>query len=788
MIHPVRADGASGLDAAGDAVHLAARLQQAAEPGTILVSGAIVRTAGARLSATLLPPMLLRGLAAPVAVSELTGVAPELTRLEAAGAATLAPFVGRTEEQMILAEAMADARAGRGSAVALAGEAGIGKSRLIQEFARHGLLDVAVHEATCLRWREAVGFHPLRPLLRGLLLLDAAAPAEEAHARIAAVLAAWPEAARDADALAAVLDFSPSAAWRALDPKARRRRMVAVTVELLARLAEAAPALLVVDDLHWADAETLEVLGALAARAGTLSMLLVLGWRPEFADALARQPAVLVLPLGPLDPADAAELAARLLDDADMAEAQRLARRAAGNPLFIETQAAARREQGTAASLPDSVRALLGARIDRAGAHEKRLMEAMATHGEPASLELMAELAELAMADAADAAASLTARRLAVAEGVGAAATLACAHALIQEVTYADMTRARRRVLHARTLHVLERRAGDTVEPLAETLARHARLAEDFPRLVRFARMAGRRAAARNANTEAVYFYTDALDALGRMPGADPVLAVDLRFDVRQPLYRMGRIAELRARLEEAAVFAEALGDAKRLGELYVFMSHHAWLAGAHDAALSAAERVDRLAEREGDAALALRAVFQRGLALFGLERCAESASCMARVAAACETPELVGRYGLDRWLAVTALAYQVRALADLERFEEAGPVLEAARAKADAAVNPFSMIFVDVAEGWMLYRRRKPEAALEPLSRALAACERAEADLMRPVAESFLGAALVAAGREQEGRPHLERAVADAERMGFLFQQPLRVRLLEGAMGPPVT
>lgn len=78
-----------------------------------------------------------------------------------------------------------------------------------------------------------------------------------------------------------------------------------------------------------------------------------------------------------------------------------------------------------------------------------------------------------------------------------------------------------------------------------------------------------------------------------------------------------------------------------------------------------------------------------------------------------------------------------------------------------------------------MLYRRREPQGAIGPLSRALAACERAEADLMRPVAQSFLGAALVACGRAEEGRPHLERSVADAAAMGFLFQQPLRVRLL---------
>jgi class 3 adenylate cyclase len=667
MIHAVRAGGASGLDAAGDAVHLAARLQQAAEPGKTLVSGTIVRAAGARLSATPLPPMLLRGLAAPVAVSELTGVSPELTRLEAAGAATLAPFVGRTEESMILAKAMAEARVGRGAAIALSGEAGIGKSRLIHEFARHGLLDVALHEATFLRWREAVGFHPLRPLLRRLLLLDAAAPAEEAHARIAAMLAAWPEALRDADALAAVLDFSPTAAWRALDPKARRRRMVAVTVEMLARLAEAAPVLLVVDDLHWADAETLEVLGVLAARAGALAMLLVLCWRPEFADTLARQPAVLVLPMDPLDPADAADLAGRLLAEGDTAEAQRLAQRAAGNPLFIESQAAARREQGTATPLPDTVRALLGARIDRAGTNEKRLLEAMAAHGEAAPIALIAELAELPAAAASDAAATLAERRLAVAEGVGAAATLACAHALIQDVTYADMTRARRRVQHGRTLHVLECRAGDAVEPVAETLARHARLAEDFPRLVRFARMAGKRAAARNANTEAVRFYEDALDAVGKLPVDSKHLAIDVQCEMRNPL-EMYEPTRLIPYLEQAATLADELGDALRISRTQSFLAHAHWVAGRPAQSIKHGQRAIRLARRADSIDALIPALYHCGLACFGAGRLKGAASLLEQVGRRAKPTK---DYGLNTAPTVLAQSYLARTLAEQGRFNE---------------------------------------------------------------------------------------------------------------------
>lgn len=785
MVHALRADGASGLDATGEAVHVAARLQQAADPGGIIISAAVLHAAGARIRVRTLGPLALRGLPAPVEAFLLDAAAPDLTRLEAAGAAALAPFTARVAERAILAEALAAARAGRGSALAVVGEAGIGKSRLLREVARTEAAGMAVHETHGLRWRGTVGFHPLQPVLRALLLLDAPADPAEITARIAASRVAWGDRAGDADALAAVLGQPPAGPWQGIDPAIRRRRMVAAATNALGHLADAGPALLVVDDLYWADAETRAVLAGLAEGIARLPLLLLLGTRPDGIGEEVPDP-VRRLPLGPLAAPDATRLAARLLGEELAAQpdlAARLAARAGGNPLFIEAQAAARREGSTESYLPESVRAVLGARIDRIGPDSRRALEAMAAHGEPSAIPLLAAFAELPERATAEAAADLAERGLAAAEGVADAARVACSHALVQDVAYADMTRARRRALHARIGQVLEARAGPRAEAEAEALARHARLADDLPRLVRYARAAGRRAASRNANREAIRFYDDALAALARMPASDPALAIDLRFDLRPPLFRLGHIALLRARLEEAEGLAATLGDVARLGQLLVFVSHHAWLAGDHAAAEAAAGRAAALAAREDDGALALRAEFQQGLALYGQGRAAEAAASMARVASGWTVPGLAGRYGLDRWLAVTALAYQVRALADLGRFAEAAPVLAAARSMADAVANPFSMIFVDIAEGWLLYRRGQAEAAIAPLARALEMCAQAEADLMRPVAASFLGAALVACGRTDEGRPHLERAVADAQRMGFLFQQPLRLRLLEGSI-----
>lgn len=161
----------------------------------------------------------------------------------------------------------------------------------------------------------------------------------------------------------------------------------------------------------------------------------------------------------------------------------------------------------------------------------------------------------------------------------------------------------------------------------------------------------------------------------------------------------------------------------------------------------------------------------------------AQAADAMATVAAQCESPELDGRYGLDGPLALTALGYQVRALADLSRFAEAETAIATCRARAARMPgNMFAEILVGVAEGWLLYRSGSYGRAVISLRHALDSAIRAEAYLMRPVAEGFLGAAMIALGQSTEGKAHLHRAIAYADTIGLGVQQGLRRALLASA------
>lgn len=280
-------------------------------------------------------------------------------------------------------------------------------------------------------------------------------------------------------------------------------------------------------------------------------------------------------------------------------------------------------------------------------------------------------------------------------------------------------------------------------------------------------------------------FYEEALEALARLPEDAAALSrgIDVRFALREPLFHIGRITSLRTRLDEAASLAERLGDVDRLGQLYRFQGHHAWLAGDYPATIAAAQRAMALAETHHDAALKLRAVFERALGEFGRGDLAACAAGMAQVAEQAENPAVHGRFGLDARLAVVALGFQARALIDLGQFDAAELVAADCAARAANIPRPFEAIFAAVADGYLRFARGYFDDAVARLTTAVALCDQAEADLMRPVAQSFLGAAEVAAGLITAGVERLELAVQAAADMGLLFQQPLRLAQLSEAL-----
>lgn len=768
VVHSLQLGQISAIDAVGAVAHIAARLQQGADPGTIWISQQTHDLCTGRLRTEDLGEKTMRGFARPIGVHRLLDADHRRARFDTEAGA-LSPLVGRAGEMAALLRAAAAARQGRGATMLLSGEAGIGKTRLLHELRRGVGAWAGLIDARAVRWRERSGFHVLRQLVRAL------APAGLPMPGLA-------EAA--AVAIDAMRGEAEPAPWRAMQPSQRRQAMLDAFVALVLLRAGIAPVILIVDDVHWLDEDSAEALASLMPRLATLPVLLLLASRLAEPPAGLAGGALIPLPLPPLDRDAAASLARHNLPGAAETPATRVAQicaRCDGNPLFIEQASLA----GDPDRLPADIRVILGARIDALPPPAKRLLETIAALEEPSPLGHVAACVadwlseeELAVALAHLAREGFITR--------SAHALLACRHALFQEVAYRTLTERRRLDLHARIAGAIEGLLdGQRPADHAELLARHSRLGGLWAANLRHAGVAARHALARFANRAAAGFIEEAIHAADQLPREPALLGtmIDLRLLLREPLFRLGQSGRILARLDEAEALAVALGDRARLAQLRIFRSHHAWMLGRQDDALAAIEEARAQAAAEGDAALALRAHFQWGMWAMVAGRLEDCAAAMAEVAAGADDPAHGGRYGLDAALVVVARGYEARVLVDLGDIKRARAAADACVAKAELVARPFSWTFAAFADGYALHGEGEAEAAIARLAEGLAHCDRAETDLMRVVGLMLLGVVENAAGRFEAAVAHLSEAVGMAAAMPFMPMQPARLAWLGQAL-----
>ena len=289
--------------AVGPSTHLAARMEQIAQPGTTLLTMSTFRLVEGLVEVKPLGPVPVKGLAEPLEVFELTGIGPTRSRLHASASRGLAPFVGREGERGVIDEQLAATAAGRGAAVALVGEAGVGKSRLVRECLealRHaGWL---VLEGAAVSYGQGTPFYPVIEVLRAYFGVDRRDDAARVRDRITArVLALDPALATSTPALFALLDVADAdASWEAIDPPERRQRTLEALRRVCVRESRVQPLLVVLEDLQWVDSETHALLSHLLDGVPSVRAGMLLTYRPDFHERWAGHPNCREIVLGPL--------------------------------------------------------------------------------------------------------------------------------------------------------------------------------------------------------------------------------------------------------------------------------------------------------------------------------------------------------------------------------------------------------------------------------------------------------------------------------------------------------
>ena len=776
--------------AVGETTHLAARVEQAATPASVLITAATLQLAEGYVQVTSLGPVNVKGRGKPVEVYELTGAGTARSRFQALAGRGLTKFVGRAGEIEQLDVALEQSRAGRGQVVAIVGEPGVGKSRLLWEFMHsHRMESCLILEAASIAYGKTTSYLPVIELLRGYFQIEGWDDKRNVVEKVTGKLLSLDRALEPSlPALLALLEAPlEDGEWKRLEPPERRQRTLDGVRHLLLRESRLQPLVVVFEDLHWIDPETQAVLDSLVESLQGARLLLLVNYRSEYQHGWGRKTYYTQLRMDPLAPTSAEELLRVLLGaDASLDGLKRvLIERTEGNPFFleesvrtlVETKALAG-EPGAyrlaepihAIQIPASVHAVLAARIDRLPVEQKRLLQAAAVIGHDVPFALLQAVADQNEPDLRRGLAYLQAAEFIYETSLFPDLEYTFKHALTHEVTYGTLLLQRRRELHARIIEVIERLYADRLSQHVERLAYHALRGEVWDRAITYLREVARRAAMRSAYSESLTSFEEALRALGHLPESrdTKAQAIDLRLDSRVVLAPLGQYDRILDYMREAERFARELGDRRRLGLVLADMGARLRNVGDHRRALEASRQALDIASELGDLGLQIEAKYRLAQAHFAVgdlrqatSMFLETVQAFADQSAALELgarDPALDQGALPNFFEAWPHAWLGLLFSHRGRFGEALEHAEQAMQIAERTNHPHTVIESHGALGGVSLERGDLDTAQRVFERGVAllrAGSVSDANLL-----SGLGYAYALSGRLSEALPLLEEAV----------------------------
>jgi class 3 adenylate cyclase/tetratricopeptide (TPR) repeat protein len=557
----------------GETPNLAARLQALAEPDCALVSQATHRLIGRRFESRSLGDQTLKGFAEPVPAWQVLREADATSRFAAAQSASLGPFVGRTQEIGLLLERWQLARQGEGQAIVLTGEPGMGKSRLVEAlFERIGDEPHQRIVTQCSPYYSNTAFFPItRQFEQAAGFSTTDTPAEKLDKLDRLFERAGRPATQAAALMADLLSLPASERFAPIElsPAQRKATTLTALVDHLLYLSDGAPVLFVLEDAHWVDPSTMELLTRLLDSIEKAPVLAIITGRPEFTAPWTGRDHVASLALSRLGRRQCAEMvagiAAKSMMSADLLE--EILARTDGVPLFVEeltrtvTETNATSQSSTVpATLQDS----LMARLDRLGP-AREIAQIAAVIGRQFPYTLLAAMTGLNDTELQNALARLSEAGLVFPQSRATEPTYMFKHALTRDVAYDSLLRTRRQQLHERLARTVQRRFPELVEAEPEVLAYHMAQAGLASEAAELSERAGDRAVARWAYAEAAAHYEQTLAQLACMPGDSDrdrrQLTVLLKKAPVILVYKGLRDPEARRVAHDAYDLAKAVGD-----------------------------------------------------------------------------------------------------------------------------------------------------------------------------------------------------------------------------------
>jgi class 3 adenylate cyclase/predicted ATPase len=792
----------------GGTPNLAARLQALAPPGEVLIAERTRRLVGGLFELEAVPAAALKGLPGPVPAYRVLGEGEIEDRFEALHGANLAPLVGRAHELGLLLDRWERARDGEGQVVLLAGEPGIGKSRLVSTLRER--LAPEPHTALshfCSPFHQTSALHPVIALLERAAGFARDDDPPGKLAKLEALLArATADVAGAAPLFAALLSTPTDGRYPplGLSPPRQKERTLEALLEQLAGLAGHRPVLAVYEDVHWADPTTLELLDRVVDRAQALPVLVVVTFRPEFSSPWTGRGHVTLLTLSRLGRREGATLVGRVAGGKALpAEVlEQIVAKTDGVPLFVEELTKAVLESGLLEdagdaymlsgplpplAIPSTLHDSLLARLDRL-APVREVAQIGACIGRVFGHELLAAVTSLRDNELRDALAQLCRSELIFRRGTPPEATYTFKHALVQDAAHRSLLRSRRQQLHARIAEVLERDFPATTETEPEVIAYHYSQARLVRKAVDHWLKAGELAIRRSATAEAIAQLRKGLELVEGLP--DGPERAGLELELRTALGGALIAARGFAAPEAGEAFARARELCRELGRprqlfpvLYGQYAFHV-VRGELDRGLAIAEELLQAAQEQDETAALVVGYRAVGNASFHCGDLARAREHLERALALYDPRQhrsLAFLYVFDPF--VVSASFLAWSLFALGHPEQARARADAALARARELAHPASLAFALFHAGSGLSQFAGDRTAVQERTEALLALASEQGFAFWAGCAMVLeGWSLADRGRASEGIARIRQGLAAYHATGASHFDPHFLGLLAQA------
>jgi predicted ATPase/class 3 adenylate cyclase len=797
--------------ALGETPNLAARLQELAAPNTLVISAATLQLLGGFFACQSLGTSFLKGFAQPLEVYQVLSESTARSRLEAAGSTSLTPLVGREQEVRLLLERWTQVKEGMGQVVLLSGEAGIGKSRLVQVLKEHVASEPQawLTPCQCSPYYRNSALYPLIDLLeRVALQFDREESLPQKLSKVEGFLVQYGLPLVEAMPLFAALLSLPLAADYAplsVSPEQQKQQTLHALLTIMLRIAAQQPMLFVMEDLHWIDPTTLEFLSLLVDQGPTARILALWTFRPDFPSPWTGRSHLTQVTLHRLPRRQAAEMTDRVAHGKALpAEVvEQVVAKTDGVPLFVEELTKMVLESGLlqeredrydltgplpTLAIPATLHDSLMARLDRLGT-VKAMAQLGATLGREFAYELLQAVSPWDEGTLRCGLQQLVEAEFLYQQGLPPQATYRFKHALIQEAAYQSLLRRTRQQHHQHIAQVLEAHFPAICETQPELLAHHSTEAGLYEQAIGYWLKAGQRAIERSANLEAVGHLTTGLDVLKTLPDTPArtqyeltlhtALGVPLRATKGLGAPEVGQVyARARELCQQVEETPQLFSVLRGLWEFYE-------LQGALQTTRALGEQLLTLAQRVHEVELLLvahnvlgdtlvwlgefagaRAHLEQGMALYNLQQHRSHAFL----------------YGYDS--GVHGLAFEALALWYLGYPDQALRRIHDALTLAQELSHPFSLaLALDFAD-WLHQLRREGQAVQERAAALMALATDQGFPFWDACGTIHRGWALAEQGQSAEGIAQMCQGIAAYRATGAELQRPYYLALLAEVYG----